>query len=72
MLVNPNYAALRGNRTLDAKVDKLCTKIDQLIDINAKQVIEKSFLDNKPPDSKYPFWYLVVGIFLCLYIYFKI
>jgi hypothetical protein len=70
--VNQKYKPMYPDKTLDKKVEKLCAKIDQLIDVNAKQVIEKSFFDTKPPPSKYPFWYLVVGIIVILYIYFKI
>lgn len=69
--VNQKYKPMYPDRTLDRKIEKLCKKIDQLVDINARQIVEKALVPEKPK-SKWPFWYLVVGIIVILFIYFKI
>lgn len=66
--VNQKYKPMYPDRTLDRKIEKLCKKVDQLIDINARQIVEKAI----KPKPKWPFWYLVAGILAVLFIYFKI
>jgi hypothetical protein len=69
--INQKYRPMYPDRTLDRKIEKLCKKVDQLIDINARQIVEKAIAPD-PPKSKWPFWYLVVGIVAVLFVYFKI
>ena len=69
--VNQKYKPMYPERTLDRKIEKLCKKVDQLVDLNARQIVEKA-LTPEPTKPKWPFWYLVVGILFVLFIYFKI
>lgn len=64
--VNQKYLPLYPDRTLDKKIDKLCSKIDKLLD---KQPAP---LPPPPPTKKWPLWYLIVGFGILYYIYFKI
>lgn len=72
--VNQKYKPMYPDRTLDKKIEKLCNKVDQLINLNAKQIVEKTFFkqDDEEKKKKYPFWYLVVGVIVCIFLYFKI
>ena len=69
--VNQKYKPMYPDRTLDRKIEKLCKKVDHLININAQHIVEKT-LTTDPPKPKWPFWYLVAGIVAVLFIYFKI
>ena len=68
--VNKKFTPLYPDRTLDKKIDKLCSKIDRLV---AHQESE-TFLKNvvPPQKKKWPFWYLVIGVIVIFYVYFKI
>lgn len=64
--VNKRYTPLYPDRTLDKKIDKLCSKIDKLIE--SKETPKEVKIQNK----KWPFWYLIFGLIIIYYIYFKI
>jgi hypothetical protein len=70
--VNQKYKPMYPDRTLDRRIEKLCKKVDQLVDLNARQIVEKTFFKEKDKPKKYPFWYLVVGVLVVLFLYFKI
>ena len=69
--VNQKYKPMYPDRTVDKKIEKLCKKVDQLIDLNARQTVEKALTPEKPK-PRWPFWYLVAGISVVLFLYFKI
>lgn len=66
--VNQKYTPLYPDRTLDKKIEKLCSKIDNLV--NRVERVEAT--PPSPPKKKWPFWYLIVGFGILYYFYFKI
>ena len=65
--VNQKYTPLYPDRTLDKKIEKLCSKIDKLV-----ERAERVEAPPTHPKKKWPFWYLIIGFGILYYIYFKI
>jgi hypothetical protein len=68
--VNQKYKPLYPDRTLDRKIEKLCEKVDQLVNVKAHEIVEKKLDPPKP--KKIPFMYLLLIVIVVIYIYFKI
>lgn len=66
--VNQKYKPLYPDRTLDKKIEKLCDRVDKLVNVNAMNIL----VPPEPPKSpKIPFMYLVGAILLGLWLYLR-
>ena len=63
--VNQKYKPLYPDRTLDKKIEKLCDRVDRLVNVNAMNILVPP---DPPKPPKIPFMYLVGAIILGLWL----
>ena len=66
--VNQRYKPLYPDRTLDKKIDKLCERVDRLVNVNAMHILVPP---DPPKPPKIPFKYLAGAILLGLWLYLR-
>ena len=66
--VNQKYKPLYPDRTLDKKIEKLCDRVDRLVNVNAMNILVPP---EPPKPPKIPFMYLVGAIILGLWLYLR-
>lgn len=66
--VNQKYKPLYPDRTLDRKIEKLCDRVDRLVNVNAMHILVPP---EPPKPPKIPFMYLAGGILFGLWLYLR-
>ena len=66
--VNQKYKPLYPDRTLDRKIDKLCERVDRLVNVNAMHILVPP---EPPKPPKIPFMYLAGAVALGMWLYLR-